>query len=221
MAAPATAPRSGAKTAAPRRRAAAAPARSGTRSSASPARRAAPKRASSRRAAQPMPAPGRRVPTAVGRTATAVAALPDSGLVIRLTRGRLWIGALAALLVGIVALNVVSLNLSSSSSETARAVEELEREASALRGQLATELSSRRVQSVASSLGLVVPEPGSIRYLTPSDGDAGEAARRIRSGELTAAAEPADEIATALPETSAEPAVEAPVPIEPPAEGSP
>ncbi|HSI81927.1 MAG TPA: hypothetical protein VK919_14900 [Solirubrobacterales bacterium] len=160
-------------------------------------------------------ASGRRVPIAVGRTATAVASLPDSGLVVRLTRGRLWIGALAALLVGIVALNVFSLSLSSSSSETARAVEALERQGSALRSQLANELSSRKVQNVAATLGLVVPEPGVIRYLRPSPDDAAEAARRLRSGELVAAPAP-------VPPTDAEAALaiapEPPEPILPAAE---
>jgi hypothetical protein len=56
------------------------------------------------------------VPVAVGATAGAVGGLADSGLVVRLTRGRLWIGALAMLLVGIVALNVMALSLNATSS---------------------------------------------------------------------------------------------------------
>ncbi len=43
----------------------------------------------------------------VGRTAFAVRGLPDSGLMVRLTRGRAWIALLGVLLAGIVALNVV------------------------------------------------------------------------------------------------------------------
>ena len=220
MAATAPAPKTAPRTAGGRRRAAsgASPAR---RASARPAPARKPRRAPTRRPAtrrparrarQATPIPGRLVPVAVGRTATAVASLPDSGLVVRLTRGRLWIAALAVLLVGIVALNVLSLSLSSSSSQTARAVEELRREESALRAELAIEHSSRRVQNVAASLGLIVPEPGAIRYLRPSDGDAAEAARRLRSGELLAlpATVPTTEAEVAVAMT-AEPAAEEPV----------
>src|SRR5687767_11636042 len=94
---------------------------------------AAPARSSPARRA---PAPGRRprarlaprrrrsgqtpiagfVPVAVGRTAGAVGGLADSGLVVRLTRSRLWIGLLGALLVGIVALNVMALSFNASQS---------------------------------------------------------------------------------------------------------
>lgn len=206
MGAPATAAKAGTRTAAARRSAAAAP-----------ARRTTPKRAPARRSRQATPIPGRLVPVAVGRTAVAVASLPDSGLVVRLTRGRLWIAALAALLVGIVALNVVSLNLSASSSETARALEQLEGENSALRGRLATELSSRRVQSAAGALGLVVPEPGAIRYRSPSEGDAETAAGRLRSGELAATTqlEVDPETVPAVPEPVVPPPAEpAPAPVE-------
>lgn len=178
-------------------------------------RRSARRPATPARARRPAAAtPGHFVPVAVGRTAVAVASLPDSGFVVRLTRGRLWIGALAALLVGIVALNVLALNLSSSTSETARAVEALERQGSALRAELAREQSGQRIKAVAGALGLLVPEPGSIRYLRPSPGDAAEAARRLRAEELVAAA-PAAETAPiapppagpeeAAPEVSAEP----------------
>ena len=146
-----------------------------------PARSAAPKR---------RPAPRRQtpvagfVPVAVGRTAHAVGDLADSGLVVRLTRSRLWIGLLGGLLIGIVALNVIALSFSASSSEAARQADELERLNSALRGDIATRLSSDEVESAASEMGMFIPEPGAIRYLRQSSADAAEAARRLREGEL-------------------------------------
>ena len=100
------------------------------------------------------------MPLAVGRTALAVGGLADSGLVVRLTRGRLWIGALAALLVGIVALNVMALSLNASSSKSAGAADGLERQNSALRAQLAEQLSNDRIQQTASLLGLDRPRGG-------------------------------------------------------------
>jgi hypothetical protein len=179
-----------------------------TARSTAPARRAAA-RAAARRAAAGEPAarkrtparattqPARRrrtghtpiagfVPIAVGRTAGAVGGIADSGLVVRLTRSRLWIGLLGGLLVGIVALNVVALSFNSSSSDAARQAEELKRQNSALRGDIATRLSSPEIQAAAAKLGLVNPEAGSIRYLRPSPDDGAEAARRLRAGELAA-----------------------------------
>ena len=43
------------------------------------------------------------------------ASSPIPALVLRLTRGRMWIGVLGALLAGIVALNVISLGLTATS----------------------------------------------------------------------------------------------------------
>jgi hypothetical protein len=127
------------------------------------------------------------VPLAVGRTAVAVSGLAESGVVHRLTRGRLWIGALTTLLVGIVSLNVLALSLNASSSKVGRQADALNREISALRAQIATNgASNQRIQAVAASLGLMVPEPGDVRYLAPGAGDAEAAAKRLRSGELTA-----------------------------------
>jgi hypothetical protein len=125
---------------------------------------------------------------AAARTAGAVGGIADSGLVVRLTRSRLWIGLLGALLVGIVALNVVALSFSSNSSAAARQADELRRQNSALRADIATQLSSQEVQATATKLGLAFASPGAIRYLKPSDDDAVTAAQRLRSGELTAAA---------------------------------
>jgi hypothetical protein len=190
------------------------------------------RRAPARRPARP-PARGRRpaprrqtpvagfVPVAVGRTAGAVGGLADSGLVVRLTRSRLWIGLLGGLLIGIVALNVMALSFNASSSEAGRQADELERLNSALRGDIATRLSSDEVEAAASRMGMFVPEPGAIRYLRRSADDAAEAARRLRAGELGSSAyvsEPAvvaDPAAAAVAAPPAASAETAPVAAEP------
>lgn len=131
--------------------------------------------------------PARLVPIAVGRTAGAVSGLAESGLVHRLTRGRLWIGVLTSLLVGIVALNVLTLSFNADSSKATRQTDLLNRQISTLRAQVATSgVSSENIQAEAGKLGMVVPEPGSIGYLKASPKDAATAAKRITSGELTA-----------------------------------
>jgi hypothetical protein len=129
---------------------------------AAPARRAAPRRA----------APARKgaahlVPVAIGRTAVALRALPDSGLVVRLTRGRAWIGVLSVLLTGIVALNVISLSLSASQGRISRQAAILEQENSALRARLAHRLSNGRVRNAAASIGMTSPSRSATATLRP------------------------------------------------------
>jgi hypothetical protein len=125
------------------------------------------------------------VPVVVGRTAGAVGDIADSGVVVRMTRGRIWIGVLGALLVGIVALNVQALDLNAASSEIARQTDGLKRANSALEAQIAGELSNDQVQAAAERVGLAMPEPGAIRYLHPGRDAASIAARRLADGAFT------------------------------------
>jgi hypothetical protein len=158
------------------------------------------------------------MPLAVGRATVAVGGLADSGLVQRLTRGRLWIGALATLLVGIVALNVLALSINASTSKVAAQAEELKRANSALAAEVAGELSNEKVQRVAARLGLLVPDPASVLYLRPGAGDAAAAARRLASGDLTGSGLPiAPIVPVALtPPAATEATVEAPTePVAP------
>jgi hypothetical protein len=151
-----------------------------------PARRTAPAKRR-RRGATPITG---FVPVAVGRTAGAVGGIADSGIFVWLTRGRLWIGLLGGLLVGIVGLNVMALSFSASSSTAGQQADDLRRANSALRADLAKRLSSQQVQDAARQLGLVFAPPGSIRYLHTSPGDAEKAAQRLRDGELSEYAPP-------------------------------
>jgi len=146
--------------------------------------------------------PARLVPLAVGTTAGAVSGLAESGLVHRLTRGRMWIGVLTTLLVGIVALNVLALSFNATSSKATRQTDILERQNSALRAQMASAgASSDSVQALAGKLGMIVPEPGSIGYLQASPKDAALAAKRLESGAITAG-EPASASADATTEAT-------------------
>jgi len=135
--------------AAPARRTAPAPAPSRTapprKRTATPRARPTPKR----KAAQPALA-------LAGRTAVAVGQLPDSGLIVRMTRGRAWIGVLGVLLVGIVALNVVTLSFAASSGKIDQQNGTLEREKSILEGREARRYSTARVRHEGSILGLTM-----------------------------------------------------------------
>lgn len=114
-----------------------------------------------------------------------VSGFADSGLVLGLTRSRLWIGVLGSLLVGIVALNVMALSFNAASSETAGLSDELREQNSALRADIADGLSNERLQDAAERIGLVLPQAASALMLTPGAGDAEEAARRLRRGDFT------------------------------------
>lgn len=131
--------------------------------------------------------PARLVPIAIGSTAGAVSGLAESGLVHRLTRGRLWIGVLTSLLVGIVALNVLALSFNATSSKATRQTDKLNRQVSTLRAQIAAAgVSSEHVTAQANQMGMVVPEPGSIGYVKASSKNASTAAQRLESGAVTA-----------------------------------
>src|SRR5436190_9339370 len=204
-----------AATAAARRAGATAPARRPRpkQRSAQPARTSRAARGTAGRAVRPRgrtqaPMPARLVPMAVGRTAVAVSGLAESGVVYRLTRGRLWIGVLATLLVGIVAINVLALSFNATASRTGQQTDVLKRQVSTLRAQIAAAgASNERVQSEAAKLGLIVPEPGAITYLSPRANDAALAAKRLASGALTIGAPVATPAAPTAAVASAPPPV--------------
>jgi hypothetical protein len=130
-----------------------------------PSRAAArPRRATRKTANLPTPPGGHLIPLAVGRTAVAVRQLPDTRPIVRLTRGRAWIGVLGVLLTGIVALNVATLSFTASAGKIDRQIQTLEQENSVLRARLAQRLSNPRVQAEAAALGLARPGLGEIEY---------------------------------------------------------
>jgi hypothetical protein len=159
----------------PRGRAGAAPA---------PARKAPSRKAPARAPGRAKPktkraAGGQLIPLAVGRTAVAVRQLPDSGLVVRMTRGRAWIGVLGVLLVGIVALNVVTLSFAASSGKIDEEVTALEQENSTLTGREAQRSGIGRVRQAAGSLGLTMPSSEEIHFTDAGPHDVATAAQRL------------------------------------------
>jgi hypothetical protein len=139
---------------------------------AAPARKPAPRKAPTRRPG------GQLIPIAVG-TASAVRNLPDSSLMVRMTRGRAWIAVLGLLLVGIVALNVVTLSLAAGSGHVERNIQALDEENSLLRSRDAQRSGAGRIRHDAAALGLsaaAVDQAGSVR-VDPQDVET--AARRL------------------------------------------
>ena len=150
-------------------------------------RAAAPARAPRSRPAparRPRPAgPGRRtgshlIPIAVG-TAAAVRQFPDSTLIVRMTRGRLWIGVLGTLLAGIVALNVYTLSLTATAGHIEQNIVALEKENSILRSRDAQRSGAARIRHDAGAIGLEMAAVDEVASIEPGRGDVAAAAQRL------------------------------------------
>jgi hypothetical protein len=118
-------------------------------------------------------------PQAAVRSAGAVRDISDSSVIMRLTRGRGWIAVLGAMLVGIVALNVLSLSLTAGSGGRSIQIDELKTEISGLRAQIDERLSASRVEAEAARLGMANPNPNEIDYLSADDGSAARLAHLL------------------------------------------
>lgn len=166
------------KKAAPARRPRTRPTPKG-RAVAAPARKApsrAPRRATP--AGRAAAVGGQLIPLA-GRTAVAVGQLPDSGLVMRMTRGRAWIGVLGVLLAGIVALNVLTLSFTASAAKIDEQITALDQENPTLRGHDARLTGVGRVRQEAAPLGLAMPPSDAIHFTDARPDDVATAARRL------------------------------------------
>ena len=175
------------------RSAAAAPATAPKRKPAGPKRKpAAPKRkartAPKRKAQTAAPArtprsPKRRtgarvIPIAAG-AAVAVTQLPESGLIHRLTRGRAWIGLLGILLVGIVALNVVTLSFAASAGKVDERITALSQDNSMTQGRVAERYGQARMRHEATEAGLAIPTETAPQVLNFQPDAVAKAASRL------------------------------------------
>jgi hypothetical protein len=115
-------------------------------------------------------------------------ALPEHRVVDRLLRSRLWIWALGALLGGIVAMQVSLLKLNSGITRAVETTTTLERQNAGLEASIARLSSPDRIESGATSLGMVMPPAGDVSYLTARPHDAASAVRRMRAPSDDAAA---------------------------------
>jgi hypothetical protein len=98
---------------------------------------------------------------------------------VRLTRGRAWIAVLGVLLIGIVAVNVVTLSLAASAGQIDRNIMALEKENSLLHGRDAQRSGAARVRHEAAALGFVAAPVDQVGYMRASAGDARVAAQRL------------------------------------------
>jgi cell division protein FtsL len=135
------------------------------------------------------PAPARRRSGAAARPAarTAVPRFDGVALLDRLLRGPAYIGLVGILLAGIVFFNVDVLELNHGIARTDTRATQLKRENAALTLQLAKLGSSERIQTMALSNGLVLPQPGDVRYLRAHREDAARALRVMTAPDPSSA----------------------------------
>lgn len=96
-----------------------------------------------------------------------------------MSRSRLWIVVIGALLAGIVAINVVAVSYGTQASRNQSAIQELERKNSILRSAGVNAVSMPTVLGEASEAGMAHPDPTAIRYLEHSPSDIAAAAQRL------------------------------------------
>jgi cell division protein FtsL len=163
------------------------------------------------------PAPARRrsgalaKPRSVGRV---VGRKDIVSVLDRLLVGPVYIAVVGVLLAGIVFFNVDVLELNHGIARTDSRAAQLKRENAALTLQLAKLGSSERIQRVALQRGLVLPQPGDVRYLRAHRLDAANALGVMTAPDPTSATAG---VPTSVPQatygTSSATAVPAPAPV--------
>lgn len=93
------------------------------------------------------------------------AAVQDARLLDRLIRGRAWIVLVAAMLMGLVFLQVSLLQLNAGIGRAVATAQTLQLQNSELRSAISTVDSAQRVVQDAGNLGMVMPGPADITYL--------------------------------------------------------
>jgi len=135
----------------------------------------------SRAVAAPRPLPHPSFGGLAQRAADAVRTLRDSALLDRLVRGQGWIALLGVLLIGLVGLNVSLLKLNAHNGREAEIARDLRIDNARLRGTVSRLASTDRLQAAAQRMGLVMPAPQMISYVTAHPrGDGRRAAKNVR-----------------------------------------
>ncbi|MCU0312922.1 MAG: hypothetical protein MUC84_02525 [Solirubrobacteraceae bacterium] len=137
-----------------------------------------------------------------------------------LLRGRALIVALAAMLLGLVFLQVSLLKLNTQISQNVERAAVLERANAGTRAEIARLDAGRRIQDVAAQLGMVMPGAGALCYLDArrpgacTGGDPAAAASAVDPAATTAPPLPEDAAAAEAVEPAVDPAaVAAPEPV--------
>jgi hypothetical protein len=138
----------------------------------------------------PAPTPAKSAKPATGilqRLGAFVVSLPDHSLLDRVVRGRAWIPLLGVLLAGIVAAQVEILKLGASMGRSLEQTTTLTSQNELLRDSVASLSDDQRIERLATSMGMVLPPPGAVGYLTANqDGDVSRALNNIHAPDAAA-----------------------------------
>jgi cell division protein FtsL len=108
-------------------------------------------------------------------------------LLDRLVRGRAWIPVLGVLLAGIVFTQVEILKLGASMGRAIEQTTTLTSQNEQLRSSVATLSDDRRIERLASAMGMVLPPPGAVGYLpVGTGGDVSRALANIHTPDPSA-----------------------------------
>jgi hypothetical protein len=115
-----------------------------------------------------------------------IRSLPDHKLLDRLIRGRWWIPVLGVMLAGIVAMQVEVLKLGASMGRSLERSSVLSAENAGLRQSVATLGDDQRIEQLAATMGMVMPPPQAVGFLSASPGgNAGRALANIHQPSAT------------------------------------
>jgi len=99
-----------------------------------------------------------------------IRSLPDHKLLDRLIRGRWWIPVLGVMLAGIVAMQVEVLKLGASMGRSLERNSVLSAENAGLRQSVATLGDDQRIEQLAGTMGMVMPPPQAVGFLSANGG---------------------------------------------------
>jgi hypothetical protein len=162
---------------------------------AAPGRRRAPRPVQAPRAPRRVSGPGRggRAATAPALRPSSLAArglhvirgLPEHTLLDRIVRGRAWIPLLGVLLVGIVGMQVEILKLGTGLGRWLERGSTLSNRNQELQANVAALMDDQRLERLAAKMGMVMPDPTAVSFLTAQPGAAARAAAAIHAPDPT------------------------------------
>ncbi len=143
-----------------------------------------------------------------------VKSLPDGALLDRIIRGRVWIPLLGVMLAGIVAMQVEVLKLGASMGRSIERGSALQSRNELLRASVASLADDQRIERLAAGMGMVMPAPAAVSFLSPHRADARRAAAKVHAPDsstflaalaaLNAASEPTQAAPTVVSPSAAQ-----------------
>jgi hypothetical protein len=124
---------------------------------------------------------GLETPGLAVRTFDALNGISQSALLDRLIRSRVWIGLLAFLLIGLVAMQLLVLHLNTQIGGVLAREATLQRENAQLSIADSQDSAGSLVEPLAAAAGMTVVPPGSLHFLTASSSDFRAAASALRA----------------------------------------